>query len=560
MIKATVVLLLAHLIIPRMRRRSAAERHACWAASLATAAVVPLLGLVVPSWQPEWARRVSDALPAAFGAVTPGVTSGSADIIVRATGVEPVAWTLGTAIVALWILGTIAILLVLAVEAVKVRRLASSAQPVRDARRIDMAQAIAGALHFRAPPLVMESSRTALPIAWGLRRACILLPLGAGDWSDERLQAVLTHEMAHVRRGDWLTHVLAELTCALYWFHPLVWTARNQLCRESEQAADDEVLNLGTTGTDYAAHLLDIVRAARTRVRGLAPTVAMARGSGLERRVASLLNGLANRTIVTRRRLIAIAAVTIIIALPLAAIGAREASMRITVRTTDLPPLAEAATGGLTEGATAALRRVRALRELSAPGPWTTPEIAEYTTPPLYSDEARRLGVEGIVTAQAHVDESGNVTGVRVVKGLGLGLDQNALVALRQWRFRPGTRDGSPIAMDVEVEVEFTMRNETINALIANDMATLVGPGVTPPSAVRAVQLKPGTIGARGIVILDVVLLEDGTPRIVRILRSLSPDADEAAVRSFEQWRFSPALKDGRPIKVRMNAEVSFRG
>jgi protein TonB len=152
------------------------------------------------------------------------------------------------------------------------------------------------------------------------------------------------------------------------------------------------------------------------------------------------------------------------------------------------------------------------------------------------------------------------VTGARVARGLGFGLDQNALVALRQWRFRPGTRGGTPVAMDVEVEVEFTMRNETINALIANDMATLVGPGVTPPSAVRAVQLKPGVTGARGTVILDVVLLEDGTPRIVRILQSLSPAADEAAVRSFEQWRFSPASKEGRPVKVRMNAEVNFRG
>ena len=63
-----------------------------------------------------------------------------------------------------------------------------------------------------------------------------------------------------------------------------------------------------------------------------------------------------------------------------------------------------------------------------------------------------------------------------------------------------------------------------------------------------------------GTVVLDVVLLENGTPRIVRIIRSLGADADDMAVRTFEQWRFSPALKDGRPIKVRMNAEVRFHG
>jgi protein TonB len=60
--------------------------------------------------------------------------------------------------------------------------------------------------------------------------------------------------------------------------------------------------------------------------------------------------------------------------------------------------------------------------------------------------------------------------------------------------------------------------------------------------------------------VLDVVLLEDGTPKIVRILQSLNPDLDERAVRTFEQWRFTPAMKNGRPVKVRMNAEVNFRG
>jgi TonB family protein len=58
--------------------------------------------------------------------------------------------------------------------------------------------------------------------------------------------------------------------------------------------------------------------------------------------------------------------------------------------------------------------------------------------------------------------------------------------------------------------------------------------------------------------VLDVVLLEDGTPKIIRILRSLDPERDESAVRAFEQWRFTPAMKDGNPVKVRMNAEVTF--
>jgi TonB family protein len=114
--------------------------------------------------------------------------------------------------------------------------------------------------------------------------------------------------------------------------------------------------------------------------------------------------------------------------------------------------------------------------------------------------------------------------------------------------------------MEIEIDIGFTLRNDSINAQIANDMVSLVGPGVTPPQAVRVVNLRAPRVGAAGTVVLDVVLLEDGTPRIVRILRSLGSDADDIAVRAFEQWRFSPAQKDGRPIKVRMNAEVRFHG
>ena len=55
------------------------------------------------------------------------------------------------------------------------------------------------------------------------------------------------------------------------------------------------------------------------------------------------------------------------------------------------------------------------------------------------------------------------------------------------------------------------------------------------------------------------MLQEDGTPKIVRVLQSLTPALDERAVDAFAQWRFTPALKAGRPVKVRLQADVTFR-
>jgi TonB family protein len=555
-IKATIVLLVAHLVIPRLRRRSAAERHALWAAVLVIAAALPVLAWLMPSWEPDWARRAADAWPAAFE-TTPAIVN-AGDIVVRATGIESGAWTLAAVVPLLWAMGSLVTILALGVQAVKLKRLTSSARLVCDGRHHAIASRVAASLGLTAPPQLLRSARITIPLAWGVRHPRILLPDASESWPDERVWAVCAHELAHISRGDWIAHLLAEVACRIYWFHPLFWLARNRLGRESERAADDVVIGLGANGADYASHLIEIVRASRSDI-GLTPTVAMARPSDLEHRVTALLSALVNRARLTRGRAIAVLAAAIAVACPLAALGAR-GGLTIEIRTSNLPPIENVSSrDGLADGDSEPVQEIRVLPQAGAVRD-LPPTVAEYTTPPLYSDEARRGGIEGLVIAQARIDADGRVSSAQVTRGLGFGLDQNALVALRQWRFTPGTRDGVAASMDVELEIAFTLRNDTINAQIANDMVSLVGPGVTPPQVVTVTGLQPRRVGVSGTVVLDVVLLENGTPRIVRILRSLGSDIDEQAVRAFEQWRFSPALKDGRPIKVRMNAEVKFHG
>jgi TonB family protein len=556
MIKATLLLLFAGCVIPRLRRRSAAERHLLWAASLAAATLLPLLRLLLPEWQPGWMIDVMGVLPTS---PVQGTVGQEADIVVRAIGIESPAWVIGDWLSALWIAGIAVSMLRLAIDAMQLARLARAAGPVSE-RRSRLAGGIARALHLRRPVELLRSARGIIPVTWGIHRPRILLPACADDWSEDRARAVLAHELAHIVRLDWIVHVLAELACAIYWFNPLFWIAKNRVCRESEHAADDVVLGLGVEGTEYAAHLLDIVRAAQAPRVAWASTIAMARPSHLERRLAALLNAYANRGTATRRTLAAAVAVTMLVALPLAAFGLKGVEdLNIQIRTSNLPAIAEGAAPSGQDAAITSVPQLRVVGLSEGASATTRPEIIEYTTPPLYSDEARERGIEGIVTLGARVEPDGRVSTARVVRGLGAGLDQNAIVALRQWRFRPGTRAGVPVAMDAEVDIAFNLRNEALNALIANDMATRVGPGVTPPQAIRVLSLRTWRrLAPRGTVVLDVVLLEDGRPKIVRILQSLDPELDESAVRQFEQWRFSPAMKNGRPIKVRMNAEVRF--
>ena len=557
MIKASLLLLCATSLIPHLRRRSAAERHLFWVAALAAATVLPLLGLVLPVWQPSWTRTVLAILPPTFDVGATWSAGPNADVIIRANGIESAPWALSTLV---WTTGSGAALLLLGIETLKLARLAASARPVDDDRMLRIAREVCRDLGLNRPVRLLVTARSIVPVTWGARRPCVLVPASATLWSDDRMRAVLAHELAHVGRGDWLVHVCAELSCALYWFNPLFWVAKNRACRESEDAADNIVLGLGVGNEDYATHLLEIVRAAQAPARAWSPTIAMARTSQLERRLAALLNAYANRRGATWVTLVAALAVSVLVALPLAAMGSARAGIRVELRTGSLPPIARGTAPSGPDNPATPVQDIRVVGQADTSGSLAPPEVVEYTTPPLYSDEARDQQVEGIVTARARVDEKGGLSAVRVVKGLGRGLDQNALVALRQWHFRPGTRGGAPVAMDVEIDVAFRLRNEAINELIANDMATRVGPGVTPPRVVRVAGLWARQPRKEGTVVLDVIVLEDGTPKIVKILQSLDPELDLGAVRNFEQWRFSPAMKDGRPVKVRVNAEVHFHG
>ena len=555
MIGATAVLLAAHFIVPRLRSRSAAERHLLWAVSLATAATLPLLGLLLPRWESEWAARLGDSLPPALAAWTSWVPAQSADVIVRATGVEAASWDIARWLMPAWITGTCVALLLLARDVARLVRLVRDADPLIDARCTGLCRTSARRLGLSRTPALFVSRHAVMPMTWGVRRPRIMLPASALDWPTERLRAVLAHELGHVARADWLVHLVAQLACAVYWFHPLFWWAERSLGRETELAADDEALGAGLEASQYAADMVEIVRACRADVLSRS-AVAMARAKHLERRIAALLQTGANRTRVSRRLAIATAAISVAAVLPLAAVTAGGA-MDVDVRTVALPGAIPTFTA---PGPEPAAPMVRVSQGAPASGLVRLPEIEEYTTPPLYSDEARRRGVEGVVTIGVRVGQDGQVSGARVLSGLGFGLDQNALVALRQWHFRPGRRHGMPAAMDAEIDIEFNLRSEGVNELIANDMATLVGPGVTPPRVVSMSRVPLRGLDARGLVVLDVVLQQDGSPRIVRILRSLSPEADERAVHHFEQWRFTPAMKSGEPVKVRMNAEVRFRG
>jgi protein TonB len=92
------------------------------------------------------------------------------------------------------------------------------------------------------------------------------------------------------------------------------------------------------------------------------------------------------------------------------------------------------------------------------PGVGITPPSIQREVRPDYTDEGRRRAVEGDVVLEIVVGADGSVGSVKLLQGLGAGLDQRAIEAVRQWRFNPAKRYGTPVDVVVEVAVEFKLR------------------------------------------------------------------------------------------------------
>jgi TonB family protein len=90
-------------------------------------------------------------------------------------------------------------------------------------------------------------------------------------------------------------------------------------------------------------------------------------------------------------------------------------------------------------------------------GAGVTPPKLLSKVEPAYSEEARLAKYQGTVTVSTDIGTDGTAQGLRVVRGLGLGLDEQALKAIGQWKFQPGVKDGQPVAVQATIEVNFRL-------------------------------------------------------------------------------------------------------
>jgi|GEM_PF-5852525 len=355
-VKGTLLLLAAFAVALLLRRSSAAARHLHWQLALSGLLALPLLAAVTPRIAVPVGPLAALLAPVRDNAPESGRLKGAAlrerhPDTLRAQGEDPgrgpqavqpeterpaapatspaaearragerkaeprrpafaflLALTpLQQALLA-WGAGTVALLGMLAIGLLRAAALTRGATPITDPAWLSLTDRIRRELVLRRVVALRRVPRCVVPMTFGWRRPVVLLPADADQWCASRRRHVLLHELAHVRRSDWLGQLAAQVACALWWWQPLAWIAARELRRQRELACDDQVLAFGSRASEYADHLLAIAASRGTGLATGVATLAMARRSQLEGRLLAVLAAGRQRRGPTPRRALAAAA------------------------------------------------------------------------------------------------------------------------------------------------------------------------------------------------------------------------------------------------------------
>jgi HEAT repeat protein/beta-lactamase regulating signal transducer with metallopeptidase domain len=320
-LKATILLALALVATLALRRASAALRHLVWALAIGGVVALPVVAVlaptlhVLPAVPPAIAERSNAKVRADNVEIDESQETAVPHSTPATAETEP-GWTPdpATLLAVFWLVGSLALLLRFVAGVARVRQMVRRATPLDDPVWLAVA-----ARHRDAHAAVnlRLSDEVDMPFAAGLVTPTIVLPASSQEWSTDRREAVLLHELAHLSRGDLLMNALSHLARALYWFNPLAWYAAHRLRIEGERAADDTVLRRGTRASEYADHLLSIASGGAVGVPAAA--LAMARPSAFEGRLLAILEPGVQRAAPSRMRVALTTVASLALILPLAA-------------------------------------------------------------------------------------------------------------------------------------------------------------------------------------------------------------------------------------------------
>lgn len=510
-----------------LRSSTPAVRLAYWHAVL-------VLCLALPFLEPAPTRPTS--ISVAFGVVDIGGGSIEQKAPTPASIASVVVWTGGVAFRLVWLLA----------GAWGLRQLRWRSAPAALGLEVDMLRRdIASHAEIRSSNLVRQ------PVTFGARQPVILLPQKFAELDLDARRAVACHELLHVARRDWARIVLEEMLRTLFWFHPGMWWLVERVQLTREQVIDRLVVQRTGSKHAYMTALMTFAD------RGPANALAMA---FLRRRhLNSRFRELSQETHMSLRRLAFTATLLTTAVCGAALAAARELPLNL---------------GSLARQAGRAARLEIRLAEAS-PAAGLTEETVSGSNERVYVYPTA-LATEADVTSARVVDLGGSQFGV--------GLAFSAPAAARM-AGATAAHLARPVAivLDGRVVTVLIVRaaigdSAVISGGFTSDQARELAARFSAGRAARAPQggdvtlptpiyqakasYPAAAMAARieGSVLLEVVVLKDGSTGTVTVVESLDPTLglDQEAVNALKQWTWKPGTKDGKPVDVAVKVEITF--
>jgi TonB family protein len=177
----------------------------------------------------------------------------------------------------------------------------------------------------------------------------------------------------------------------------------------------------------------------------------------------------------------------------------------------------------------------------------------QYREKAKYTQEAKDNNVEGTVVLSAVFGSDGQIGDIKAVKELPHGLTENAITAAKKIRFEPAVKDGQPVSVRGMLEFNFNLYDDPIQQMSASLKPTIQ----YREKAKYTQEAKDNNV--EGTVVLNVVFGADGQLGDIRVIRGLPDGLTQQAIEATSKIRFTPAMKDGRPVSVRGALEFTFK-
>lgn len=310
LIKSSLVLILALLLVYLCRRRSASLKHFILSVSLIGLMIFPLLSIVQTGWKTKLLPYWSIDKPS-FSTSHIAVLNQSRKPATYADDTREKTQVLGNknktrqtafqnqesqlrnlmkySLLVIWLSGLSLILARQIFGLYGAYKLTKEGELLKSSFWSHLLKRLVKTVSVKKKVDLFQHKKVKVPLTWGWLKPVVIMPVSLKSWSAEQRESALYHELSHVKRADFLVLMLACISMAFFWFNPLSWVTFRLMKKEQEKACDELVLKTGIKPSTYAANLLSIRSSIRMPWNPPAAVVGAIGGSQLNERLLAIL-------------------------------------------------------------------------------------------------------------------------------------------------------------------------------------------------------------------------------------------------------------------------------